>query len=46
LFRSTITGNQVGVGVSNGGAVYSLSNNEIFGNGTNVSGTLTAGPLQ
>jgi hypothetical protein len=46
LFRSTITGNQVGVGVSNGGTVYSLANNEIYGNGTNVNGTLTGQPLQ
>jgi hypothetical protein len=46
LFRSTITGNQVGVGVSNGGTVYSLANNEIYGNSTNVNGTLTGEPLQ
>ena len=46
LFRNSITGNQVGVGVSNGGTVYSYSNNDIFGNGTNVSGGLTAQPLQ
>jgi Pro-kumamolisin, activation domain/Divergent InlB B-repeat domain len=46
LFRDTITANQVGVAASNGGTVYSFGNNDIFGNSTNVSGSLTAAPSQ
>ena len=41
LFKSTITGNQVGVAVSGGATAYSFGNNEIFGNSTNITGSLT-----
>ena len=46
LFKSTITGNQVGVAAASGGTVYSFGNNEIFGNSTNVTGSLTKDALQ
>ena len=46
LFKSTITGNQVGVAVASGGTVYSFGNNEIFGNSTNVTGNLTREAVQ
>jgi hypothetical protein len=46
LFKSTITGNQVGVAAGSGGTVYSFGNNEIFGNSTNITGNLTKEAVQ
>jgi hypothetical protein len=46
LFKSTITGNQVGVATTGGGTAYSFGGNEIFGNSTNVTGSLTRDALQ
>ena len=46
LIGSTIYGNTIGVQILNGGYVYTLGNNTIGGNGTNVSGTLTPQPRQ
>jgi hypothetical protein len=44
LYEDTISGNFVGVGVSNSGTVISMANNEIFGNTTQceVSGAASA----
>ena len=44
--NSTISGNGTGVQAINGGKVFSSVNNTISGNGVDVSGTLTAQPLQ
>lgn len=44
LYKTTITGNATGVAISSGATVLSYSNNEVFGNGTNVSGSLTKEP--
>ena len=41
LFKDTITGNAVGVAIGGGATAYSYGNNEIFGNSTNVTGSLT-----
>jgi hypothetical protein len=41
LFKDTITGNAVGVAVGGGATAYSYGNDEIFGNSTNVTGSLT-----
>ena len=46
LTNSTISGNAIGVQTLSGGTVYSLVNNTISNNGTNVSGTMTPQPLQ
>ena len=46
LTNSTISGNATGVQTQNGGTVYSLVNNTISKNGTNISGTLTPQPLK
>jgi hypothetical protein len=46
LFKDTITGNQVGVAIGGGATAYSFGNNSIFGNSTNVNGSLTTQSLQ
>jgi hypothetical protein len=46
LYEDVITGNQVGVNIANGGFVAGFGNSEIFGNSTNVSGTITEMSLQ
>ena len=46
LFEDAITGNLVGVNVGGGGSAFGFANSEIFGNSTNVTGTITEQPLQ
>jgi hypothetical protein len=46
LYQNVITGNLTGVNIANGATVFTFGNNDIFGNGTNVAGTLTATPQQ
>ena len=46
LFKDTVTGNAVGVAVGGGATAYSHGNNEIFGNSTNVTGSLTSQAVQ
>ena len=41
LFKDTITGNAVGVAIGGSATAYSYGNNAIFGNSTNVTGSLT-----
>jgi hypothetical protein len=41
---STVVNNGVGVAAQSGGTVYSFKNNQIGGNGTDISGTITAYP--
>jgi hypothetical protein len=41
LTNCTVSGNTNGVQISNGASAYSSGNNTIFGNGVDVSGTLT-----
>ena len=46
LTNNTISGNTLGVQVLNGATVFTSGNNTIKNNTTNVSGTLTAAPMQ
>jgi hypothetical protein len=46
LTNCTVSGNSNGVQVLNGATVLTSQNNTITGNSTNISGTLTAAPLQ
>jgi hypothetical protein len=46
LTNSTIGGNQTGTRVITGATIFTSVNNTIKGNGTDVSGALTAAPLK
>jgi hypothetical protein len=46
LTNNTVSGNSTGIQVVNGATVITSGNNTVFGNGTNVIGTLTPQALQ